>query len=101
MTIWFSEMRRTAARPDTNAARRAEPSPNVLMDPVSLRTTFGCSKAGGADVVGADVGADVVGAAAAVLMAAAVVATNNVVPGPTVVPVALLYKSTALESTLA
>jgi hypothetical protein len=61
MTIWFSEMRRTAARPDTNAARRAEPSPNVLMDPVSFTTTLGCSSDG----------ADVDGAAGAVVVAAA------------------------------
>ena len=43
ITMYFSLIPRTAARPDTNAARRAEPSPNSLIDPVSVIKTIGLS----------------------------------------------------------
>jgi hypothetical protein len=34
-----------AAKPETNAVRRSDPSPNVLMDPVSFRIIDACSSA--------------------------------------------------------
>jgi len=33
------------AKPDMNAVRRSDPSPNVLMDPVSFRIIAACSSA--------------------------------------------------------
>ena len=34
-----------AAKPDTNSVRRPDPSPNVLIDPVSFRIIVACSSA--------------------------------------------------------
>ncbi len=34
-----------AANPETNAVRRSDPSPNVLIDPVSFRIIAACSSA--------------------------------------------------------
>ena len=43
MTICFSGTERICDKPVTNAARRSDPSPKVLMDPVRVNTIFSCS----------------------------------------------------------
>ena len=64
-----------------------------MTPPTHAPTTAPTSTGAAAAVVG-DADADVaVGPAAAVIDA-----TNDVVPGPTVVPEVLLYKSTALDN---
>ena len=45
MTICFSRILRIAAKPETNAVRRSDPSPNVLIFPVSLKIIVACSSA--------------------------------------------------------
>ncbi len=65
ITMFCSLIPRRAARPDTNAARRAEPWPNSLMDPVSVINTIGESSS--------TKGADVISGIAAVVAANAIV----------------------------
>jgi hypothetical protein len=45
MTICFSGILRILAKPETNAVRLSDPSPNKLIDPVSFRIIVSCSSA--------------------------------------------------------